>query len=225
MKSKIRTLSIALILVVSLVLVSGCTPSVQQPQQVDPCKVELAGVDVLFVGKDSCSFNQVFSISNPNSIDVVLENFEYRTSVGDQVIALGNLNNNVYIPANKEVKISAPFIVVFGALVGKSFMDKGMENVALLPESMQGALASGQVPEAQAQGMVQLAAMLEVMPLWKSLGGKLSIPIPDMAPLLQGVWDAAPEETAVFVAEGEALISSTAGELEFGYLTQWQAPS
>ena len=218
MRSKIGVTCIAILLILSLVVVSACGPSV--PKEIEPCGIKLAGVYPLFLGQESVTYNLVFAVSNPNAIEVVLDTLEFRVSVEGQVLAQAQLLDDVYIPANKEVRITSAFTAPLASLVGEAFMSGGAEHITLLPKPMQEAIKSG---EMDATSGVGLAAMISCLPLWKTLGAGLPIPDPAMELFFTMLWDEIPEKDPLFVVAGSASFLSAAGASEIEFESQWQA--
>ncbi len=231
MKSKIRVVSVALLLVISLILVGGCAPGV--PGKLEPPNVTVAGVYPLNLDSNSVTYNLVFSISNPNSVMVVMDNLEYNIStqyttildeVETMVLARAQLLDDVYIPANTEVRVSNAFSVALGTVIGEVYMAKGADALLYLPEGMQKLIASGQMDAASATGMVSVGAIACMFPLWKLIGAARQAIDPNLDTYLElAVWDPAPEGPPLWTVKGTASFFSAAGPAEVEFEDQWQA--
>lgn len=230
MKLKVRVVSIALLIVLSLVLVSGCAPGV--PGELKPPEVTLAGVYPLQLGAGSIDYEVVFSISNPNSVMVVLDTLEwnvstkYTTILGEEktsVLARRLLLDDVYIPANTEVKVTSAFAVALGTVIGEVYMELGSDALKYLPQSMQDLITSGQMAPDQAAGMVQVGAIAAMFPLWKLIGASRPPIDPQLDTYLElSVWDAAAEGPPLWTGQGTASFLSAAGPAEVEFQSQWQ---
>ena len=219
MKKVLAIGMVVVILVTMVVVMAGCAPS---SQKLEPCKVELVQVYPIFQGKESVSYESVFSISNPNAFIVTLDTFECTISVEGQVLAALQYADDVYIPGESKGRVRGAFTVPFMNLVVPALTGNGTLT-KLLPEDLQKAIEAKALPTQQVQGLLQLAAMAKVLPMWKSLGGGLAIPSPEAKPLLEAVWESAPEKKPLFEAQGEGYLVSAGGSLEFEYKTKWQA--
>jgi len=232
MKSKVRVISILLVLLISAVLLSACGQAV--PKDLQAPTVELAGVYPMDLGSGGFSYNQVFSITNPNPIMVVMDTLQYSTSVDyvtllDEpktgVLAKAQLLDDVYVPANTEVRVSSAFAVALGSVIGEAYMAGGADNIKYLPQSMQELIASGQMDAESASGMVSVGAIAAIFPLWKICGASRPPIDPNLDTYLEMVvWDGAAEGPPAFKCEGTATFTSAAGSVEVPFTTQWQAP-
>jgi hypothetical protein len=229
-KSKIRVVSIALLLVISLILVSGCAPGA--PGKIDvPPEVKIAGVYPLDLGSGGVTYNLVFSVSNPNSAMVVMDTLEYNistqyTTILDEVetivLARAQILDDVYVPANTEVRVTNAFAVALGTVIGEVYMAKGADALLYLPQSMQDLIASGQMDEASASGMVSVGAIAAMFPLWKLLGAGRPPIDPNLDTYLElGVWDVSAEGPPLWTVKGTA--SFLPGSVTVEFEDQWQA--
>ena len=231
MKSKIRVVSLALLLVISLILVGGCAPGV--PGKLEPPNVTVAGVYPLNLDSNSVTYNLVFSISNPNSVMVVMDNLEYNIStqyttpldeVETMVLARAQLVDDVYIPANAEVRVTNAFSVALGTVIGEVYMAKGADALLYLPEGMQKLIASGQMDPASATGMVSVGAIAAMFPLWKLIGASRQAIDPNLDTYLElSVWDVSAPGPPLWTVKGTASFLSAAGPVEVEFEDQWQA--
>jgi len=234
MKSNFRVLVISLLLIVSLLLVSACGPSI--PKELQDPEVKLVGVYPLELGSGSFTYNLVFGITNPNTIMISMDTLQYRISVDyspdiedfpdevtTAVLAQAQLLDDVYIPPGMEVRVTSAFSVPLGSAIGEAFMAKGADNLKYLPQSMQDLIASGQMDEASVSGMVSVGAIAGVFSMWKLVGGSRQSISPDVDLMLEAAWDAAPDGPLVFTANGSASFSSVAGPAEIEFTSQWES--
>ena len=231
MKWKIRVVSVALSIILSLALLCGCAPGV--PSELKPCEVKVDGVYPLQLGSGSVDYEVVFSVYNPNPIMVVLDTLEWNIStdyvtildeVETAVLARRLLLDDVYIPANKEVKVTSAFAVGLGTVIGEVFMAKGSDCLLYLPQTMQDLINSGQMDPESAAGMVSVGAIAEMFPLWKLVGASRPPIDPNLDTFLElSVWDVSAEGPPLWTATGTASFLSAAGPLEQEFSSQWQA--
>lgn len=172
MTATILFLSISLLLF-SFAMTSGCTLMI--PREIEPCEVTVDGVYPLFLGKESVTYNLIFGISNPNSVETILDTLEYGTAADGNTLAWTQITDDVYIPAGKEVKLTSAFSMSIANLICEAYLSHSEENLELLPPS-HGRISSSKPVrsyQAEQEGMLQLAAFLSVIPLWKNLKGQL----------------------------------------------------
>ena len=100
MEAKKRISNVCLAIIVIMVLGIGCAPA-KPPEKLEPCEIKLVEVYPLFQGEESIVYNAVFSITNPNLIDVTVDRFEYSISVADTKIAAIQLSDDFYTPAGE----------------------------------------------------------------------------------------------------------------------------
>lgn len=227
MKLNIRVISVAMLLVLSLILVSGCAPS-----ELKAPEVKVAGVYPLQLGAGSIDYEVVFSVYNPNSVMVALDTLEwnistkYTTILGEEktsVLARRLLLDDVYIPANTEVKVTSAFAVALATVIGEVYMELGSDALKYLPQSMQDLISSGQMPPDQASGMVQVGAIAAMFPLWKLLGASRPPINPNLDTYLElAVWEPASAGPPLWTATGTASFRSDAGPAEVEFESQWQ---
>ncbi len=230
MRAKILILNVSLLLI-SFAMTSGCTFLI--PREIEPCEVTVDGVYPLFLGKESVTYNLIFNISNPNSVEMILDTLEYSTTVDGNTLAWTLITDYVYIPAGKEVKLTSAFSVSIANLIREAYLSHSEENLELLPPT-HGRISSSK-PErsyqAEEEGTLQLAAFLSVIPLWKTLKGQLPESSEDemylwgfsIETVVENAWDAAPKKEPLFEVEGIASFRSVAGTQELEFQSQWQA--
>jgi hypothetical protein len=231
MKWKIRVVSVALSIILSLALLCGCAPGV--PSELKPCEVKVDGVYPLQLGAGSIDYEVVFSIYNPNPIMVVLDTLEWNIStdyvtildeVETAVLARRLLLDDVYIPANTEVKVTSAFAVAMATVIGEVFMEKGSDCLLYLPQSFQDLISSGQMPPDQAAAVVPVGAIACMFSLWKLVGASRPPIDPNMDPYLElVVWDGSAEGPPLWTVTGTASFLSAAGSKEQEFSSQWQA--
>ena len=234
MRARILVLNISLLLI-SFAITSGCTVLI--PREIEPCEVKVDGVYPLLLGKESVTYNLIFNISNPNSVEMILDTLNYSTTIDGNTLAWTLITDDVYIPANKEVKLTSAFSVSIANLISESYLSHGEENLELFPPSYgerYGGITSSKPKlsyQAQQEGIMQLAAFLSVIPLWKTLQGQLPEPsaaetylwgLPEET-VVKNAWDAAPKKEPLFEVEGIASFRSVAGTQELELQSQWQA--
>jgi len=231
MKWKVRVVSLALSIILSLALVVGCAPGV--PSELKPCEIKIDGVYPLQLGAGSIDYEVVFSIYNPNPIMVVLDTLEwnistdYMTILDEQrtaVLARRLLLDDVYIPAETEVKVTSAFAVALGTVIGEVFMELGAEGLKYLPQTMQDLIETGQMDPESAAGMVQVGAIAAMFPLWKLVGASRPPINESLDPYLElVVWEPASAGPPIWTASGTASFLSAAGSLEVEFQDQWHA--
>jgi hypothetical protein len=227
MKLKVRVISVALSIILSLILLSGCAPSALEPPD-----VEVAGVYPLQLGAGSIDYEVVFSISNPNSVMVVLDTLDwnistkYTTILGEEktsVLARRLLLDDVYIPANTEVKVTSAFAVALETVIGEVYMELGADALKYLPKSMQDLISSGQMDPETAANLVPVGAIACMFPLWKLVGASQPPIDPSLDTYLElSVWDVSAEGPPLWTVQGTASFLSTAGPAEVEFDSQWQ---
>mgnify|MGYP001098699792 CR=1 FL=1 len=228
MKQKVRVISVVLLLIISLILVSGCAP-----KELEPPEVKIDGVYPLQLGAGSIDYEVVLSISNPNSVMVVLDTLEWNistqyTTILDEtetsVLARRLLLDDVYIPANTEVKVTSAFAVGLATVIGEVYMAKGADALKYLPQSMQDIIKSGQMDPNTAAKMVQVGAIACMFPLWKLVGASRPPIDPNLDTYLElGVWEPSAEGPPLWTVKGTASFLSAAGPAEVEFESQWQA--
>jgi hypothetical protein len=227
MKLKVRVISVALSIILSLILLSGCAP-----KELEPPKVNVAGVYPLQLGAGSIDYEVVFSISNPNSVMVVLDTLEwnistqYTTILGEEktsVLARRLLLDDVYIPANTDVKVTSAFAVALATVIGEVYMELGADALKYLPQTMQVLISSGQMDPETAANLVPVGAIACMFPLWKLLGAERPPIDPSLDTYLElSVWDPAAEGPPLWTVQGTASFLSAAGPAEIEFESQWQ---
>lgn len=227
MKLRIGSIGIVLLLVVSLILASGCAP-----KEIKPPEIKVAGVYPLQLGSGSVDYEVVFSIYNPNSVMLVLDTLEwnistkYKTILDEErtaVLARRLLLDDVYIPANSEVKVTSAFAVALSTVIGEVYMELGANALKYLPESMQKLIREGQMPPDQASGMVSVGAIACMFPLWKLIGASRPPINPNLDTYLElAVWEPAASGPPLWTVEGTASFFSEAGSVDVPFSLQWQ---
>ena len=231
MKWKVRVISVALSIVLSLALLCGCAPGV--PGKLEPCEVKVDGVYPLQLGAGSIDYEVVFSIHNPNSVMVILDTLEWNIStqyttildeVKTSVLARKLLLDDVYIPANTEVKVTSAFAVGLATVIGEVYMELGSDALKYLPQTMQDLISSGQMDSESAAGMVQVGAIAAMFPLWKLVGASRPPIDPNLDTYLElSVWDVSPQGPPLWTVSGTASFLSAAGPSEIEFEDQWKA--
>ena len=231
MKWKVRVISVALSIILSLALLCGCAPGV--PGKLEPCEIKVDGVYPLQLGAGSIDYEVVFSIYNPNSVMVVLDTLEWNIStqyvtildeVETAVLARRLLLDDVYIPANTEVKVTSAFAVALATVIGEVFMDKGADALKYLPQTFQDLISTGQMDPETAAQLVPVGAIACMFSLWKLVGASRPPIDPNLDTYLElSVWDVSPEGPPLWTVAGTASLLSAAGPLEVEFESQWQA--
>lgn len=227
MKLRIGALGMVLLVLVSLIVTGGCAPKEMTPPQ-----IKISGVYPLQLGSGSVDYEVVFSIYNPNSFMVVLDTLEwnistkYKTILDEErtaVLARRLLLDDVYIPANTEVKVTSAFAVALSTVIGEVYMELGADALKYLPESMQKLIKEGQMPPDQASGMVSVGAIACMFPLWKLIGASRPPINPNLDTYLElAVWEPAASGPPLWTVEGTASFLSEAGTVEVPFELQWQ---
>jgi hypothetical protein len=231
MKGKVRIFSIALSIILSLVLLSACAPGV--PKELKAPEVKIDGVYPLQLGAGSIDYEVVFSINNPNPIMVVLDTLEWNistdyTTILDEtktaVLARRLLLDDVYIPANTEVKVTSAFAVGLATEIGEVYMELGADALKYLPQTMQDLINSGQMDAETAANLVPVGAIACMFPLWKLVGAERPPIDPTLDTYLElSVWDVSPDGPPLWTVAGTASFLSAAGPSEVEFQDQWQA--
>ncbi len=231
MKWKVRVVSVVLSIVLSLALLCGCAPGV--PSKLESPEVKVDGVYPLQLGAESVAYEVVFSIHNPNPIMVVLDTLEWNistnyTTILDEaktaVLARKLVLDNVYIPANTEVKVTSAFAVALESEIGEVYMALGADALKYLPETMQNLISSGQMDPDMAANLVPVGAIAAMFPLWKLIGANRPPIDPTLDTYLElSVWDVSPDGPPLWTVNGTASFLSDAGPSEVDFHSQWQA--
>jgi len=231
MKWKIRVVSVALSIILSLALLCSCAPGV--PSELKPLEVKVDGVYPLQLGAGSIDYEVVFSIYNPNPIMVVLDTLEWNIStdyvtildeVETAVLARRLLLDDVYIPANTEVKVTSAFAVALATVIGEVFMAKGSDALKYLPETFQELISTGQMDPESAAQLVPVGAIACMFSLWKLVGASRPPIDPNLDTYLElVVWDGSPEGPPLWTVSGTASFLSAAGPMDQEFSSQWQA--
>ena len=231
MKWKVRVISIALSIVLSLALLCGCAPGV--PSELKPLEVKVDGVYPLQLGAGGIDYEVVFSIYNPNPIMVVLDTLEWNiatdyVTILDEtehaVLARRLLLDDVYVPANTEVKVTSAFAVTLATVIGEVFMAKGSDCLLYLPQSFQDRITTGQMDPESAAAVVPVGAIACMFSLWKLVGASRPPIDPNLDTYLElVVWDGSPEGPPLWTVTGTASFLSAAGSLEIPFESQWKA--
>ena len=144
-----KVLVLVLVLLLLVVISSGmvsCAAPTPASSELRPCEVELAGVFPVFQGAESVTYLVTFTVLNPNAFEITLDNVGYSLSTEGVTLAIRQFPDDIYIPAEAEANITAPFTVVLFDLIGAKMMGEGFS---------------------------QDMAVGTVLPLWKLLDGKL----------------------------------------------------
>jgi len=162
---KVFVVAMALLLVASMGAISQEARAVPEVQ---PVKIELVSVYPDFAGKESITFSPVFSIYNPNDFEVTLDTLEYWLSAEGKLIAAVQLTDDVYIPANTEIRLKDSVTVGIEGLIGEKVF---------------------------AEGLPILEAMIMTLPLWKTLGAQcIPAPLPGAKDAVEAVLGQMPGE-------------------------------
>ena len=225
-----KVIGIALLLVIGLVLASGCAP-----KEIKSPEIKVSGVYPLQLGAGSVDYEVVFSIYNPNSVMITLDTLEwnistkYKTILNEErtaVLARRLLLDDVYIPANTEVKVTSAFAVALSTVIGEVYMELGADALKYLPESMQKLIREGQMPPDQASGMVSVGAIACMFPLWKLIGASRPPINPNLDTYLElAVWEPAASGPPLWTVQGTASFLTEAGVVEVPFELRWQQAS
>jgi len=225
--ARIGAMGIALVLLLTMMLPTGCAP-----QEIKPPQVKVSGVYPLQLGAGSVDYEVVFSIYNPNPFMVVLDSLEwnisttYKTILDEErtaVLARRLLLDDVYIPANTEVKVTSAFAVGLATVIGEVYMELGADALKYLPQSMQKLIKEGQMPPDQAAGMVSVGAIACMFPLWKLIGASRPPINPQLDTYLElSVWEPAESGPPLWTVQGKASFLSDAGPTEVEFQSQWR---
>ena len=138
-----------------LTLLVACTPTAApQPQAMVGCEASISDISVLSGGSDFVAVNLIFTISNPNPYQVMVDSLTYQMDTGQGAGVYSEVPYPYYVPAGEEVTIIGFGILKFTDIVGKKMMVDGL-------------------PAAKAAGAA--------VPLWKGLSGKKPGMIPQEA--------------------------------------------
>ena len=147
MNKIIMTLGSVLVLV--SLLVCGCAPAAEEAAPLQACTVGIDGIYTGFGGKESTLKTVVFTISNPNDYEVTVNTMEYMLTADGRPVGATQITDNIYIPANTEIKMERGFVVGFQNIIVQFFLGEA-------------------IPIAQAS--------MKAVPVYKSLGGQLAVP-------------------------------------------------
>jgi hypothetical protein len=231
MKWKVRVISVALSIILSLALLCSCAPGV--PRELQPCEVKIDGVYPLQLGAGGIDYEVVFSIYNPNSVMVVLDTLEWNIStqyvtildeVETAVLARRLLLDDVYIPANTEVKVTSAFAVALATVIGEVFMAKGADALKYLPQTFQDLISTGQMDPETAAQLVPVGAIACMFSLWKLVGASRPPIDPNLDTYLElSVWDVSPEGPPLWTVAGTATFLGAKEPSVIEFTDQWQA--
>lgn len=104
----------------------GCAAPTPVPEPLVPCEVSLSSVGKVFYGKESTTVEVTFTVRNPNEVMVTLNELTYDLNNDDDLLGTGGVNDDVYIPGGKEVKVSTAFPIGFATIIGAFMMQGGL---------------------------------------------------------------------------------------------------
>ena len=124
-------LPIAFILIAVLFASAACTPS-----ELKPATVTLNLISNEWQGAETIVADSVFSIENPNSVPVTLDQFNYTISLNGQALTQRTVGPEIAIPANTAVQLTYGNVLPFNGFGGVAFegyyMAKSMPYVPSL---------------------------------------------------------------------------------------------
>ena len=161
MRKVLMTL-VSVVVLVSLLL-CGCAPAAEEAAPLSACTVDISGIYPVFGGKESVTKSIVYTVSNPNNYEVTINTMEYMLTADGRPVGAVQITDDMYIPANTEIKVERTFNVGFQAIIVQFFLGEAL-------------------PIAQAS--------VKAVPVYKSLGGQLGVPA--LQPVWDGAPDTTP---------------------------------
>ena len=144
--SKVLSATLVVLLLASLISL-GCSAEEEEEEVFLECGIELAGIEQVFVGKESATVDVVFRISNPNTFMVTLDELNYTLYVDGNITSTTGLFEDRYIPAKTDLNLRDGFTIPIQDFAG---------NFIMQGKSMQEAMgAAGAVWENIGKGMAK----------------------------------------------------------------------
>lgn len=124
-------------------LLAGCAPAAKQAP-LQECVVTLDTITLVRAGADHVVIAPLFSVSNPNSYEVMISDITYRLDTGQGMVVYDQFPGRYYIPAGEKIQLAGTGYLAWSELVA----DK------------------------MAAGIAAAAAAGQALPFWKGVGGK-----------------------------------------------------
>ncbi len=180
------------VLITALVGMLTCqaSPCQASPAKSQSVEIVLKGVEVILGGSSDTILEATFTVHNPNKYQVAVKDPEYEFWTGDMNLGGKKISTTFYIPGKTTINFKSVVGVVSFKWLVFPLMLKGK--------------SPGE-------------ATVEVLPLWKSLGGDM----PD--PKLKELWDKVPAKGAAYRAKGGATVINGTKQMVVEFTSEWHA--